>query len=213
MGVQYLPIRSHTFVSVFQHMLCKLCGTLERFVTLHTDKDPPSTGLFLVKLQLSEMAEVFAATCATVGFLFAVDKLVTNQAGRHCKCHTALSTLERPHSTVNGFMFGQVRGFSEAFGTHGADIWTHSLVDFLVLGHTTGEGKCFSTVRTGERPFPQVLTLVTLQGQGFIEGLAAVCTWERLVIDVHVSLMLPEVRGADEILATSVTRVAKCRQV
>ncbi len=59
-------------------MLRKLCGTLERFVTLHTDKDPASTGLLLVKLQRFEVAEVFVADCAAVGFLFVVDVLVAN---------------------------------------------------------------------------------------------------------------------------------------
>lgn len=188
-------------------MLCKLSGTLERFVTLYTDKDPSSAGLLLVKLQLSEVAEVFAAARTTVGFLVAVDELVTHQAGRHSKCHTAFCALVRPHATVDGFMLCQIRGFGETFGADGADIWTHAFVDFLVLCHTTGKGKCFSTVGTGERPLPQVLTLVTLQGQGLIEGLTTVGTWERLVVGVHVSLMLSQVRGPDEILAAGVTDV------
>jgi len=65
---------------VFQHVLRKLCGTLKRLVTLYADKDPPSTGLLLVKLQLCNVAEVFAADRAAVGLLFIVYELVTNQA-------------------------------------------------------------------------------------------------------------------------------------
>lgn len=61
-----------------QHMLCKLCGTLERLVTLHTDKDRPSTGLILVKLQCGWVAEALAAAFAAMSLLFAVDELMTN---------------------------------------------------------------------------------------------------------------------------------------
>lgn len=48
---------------------------------------------------------------------------------------------------------------------------------------------------------------MALQGEGFVEGLATVRAWEGLVIGVHVSFMLPQVRGANEILATSVTDI------
>lgn len=95
---------SHFFLFVFRHMLCKLCGTLERFVTLYTDKDPAGTGLLLVELQLREVAEVLATARAAVRLLVVVNELVTNQTGGHGERHAALSALMRPHSTVNGFV-------------------------------------------------------------------------------------------------------------
>lgn len=48
---------------------------------------------------------------------------------------------------------------------------------------------------------------MALQGQGFIKSLATVCAGEGLVVGVHVPLVLPQVRGANEILATSVADV------
>lgn len=89
-------------------MLRKLCGTQERLVTLCTHKDPPSTGLFLVKLQRGQVAKVLAAACAAVGFLFIVDVLVTNEAGNHGERHAALCALVWPLSAVNGLVLGQV---------------------------------------------------------------------------------------------------------
>ncbi len=112
-----------------------------------------------------------------------------------------------PHSAVNGHMLSQVGGLCEALGAHRADVWTHSHVDLLVLGHSTGQSEGLPTVRAGERSFSQVLPLVTLQREGFIEGLATVRAWEGLVIGVHVPLMLSQVRGANEIFATSITDV------
>lgn len=194
-------------------MLCKLGGTQKRPVTLHTDKDPPSAGLLLVQRQLCHVAEVLAAARAAVGFLVVVDELVPNQTGGHGERHATLRTLMRPHAAVNGLMLCQVGRFREALGTDGADVWTHSHVDFLVFGHATGQGECFPTVRTGERSFSQVLPLVALQGKGLVEGLPTVCAWEGLVVGVHVSLMLSQVRGAYEILSTGVTDVGLLTRV
>jgi len=104
-------------------------------------------------------------------------------------------------------MLGQVGGFCETLGAHGTDIWTYSSVDFLMLRQAAGQCECFPTVGAGEGPLSQVFTLMTLQGEGFIEGLTTVRAGERLVVGVHVPLMLPQVRGADEILAASVTDV------
>lgn len=115
-----------------------------------------------MKLQFRWMAKVLAAPWATVGFLFIVDELVANQARSHGKCHTTLCTLIRPHAAVNGLVLGQVGGLCETLGAHRADIWTHSGVDFLVLRHTTGQGKCLPTVRAGEGPFSKMLSLMTL---------------------------------------------------
>lgn len=142
-----------------------------------------------------------------MGFLFIVDVLVTNKARGHGKRHAALFALMRPCSAVNGLVFSQVGRLGETLGAHGADVRTHSRVDLLVLRHTTGQGEGFPTVGAGERSLTQVLALMTLQGEGFIEGLATVCAREGLVIGMHVPLMLSQVRGADEILATSVTDV------
>lgn len=52
-----------------------------------------------------------------------------------------------------------------------------------------------------------MLALVAFQGERLVEGLATVRTWERLVVGVHVPLMLPQVGGADEILAACFTDV------
>lgn len=142
-----------------------------------------------------------------MGFLFIVDVLVTNEARGHGKRHAALFTLMRPCSAVNGLVLGQVGRLGETLGTHRADVGTHSCVDLLVLCHTTGQSEGFPTVGAGERSLSQVLPLMTLQGEGFIEGLATVRAREGLVIGMHVPLMLSQVRGADEILATSVTDV------
>ena len=104
-------------------------------------------------------------------------------------------------------MLCQVGGLCETLSAHRADVRTHSLVDLLVLYHATGQSEGLATVGAGERSFSQVLSLVTLQGQGFIEGLTTVRAWEGLVIGVHVPFMLSQVRGANKILATSVTDV------
>lgn len=188
-------------------MLCKLCSTLEGFVTLHTHKDPSSAGLLLVKLQRGQVTEVLAAARAAVGFLFIVDVLVTNKAGSHGKRHAALGALVGSLSAVNGLVLGQVGGLREALGAHRADVRTHSPVDLLVLCHATGQSKGLPAVGTGERSFSQVLTLMSFQREGFIKGLATVRAWEGLVVGVHVPLMLSQVRGANEILSASVTDV------
>lgn len=125
----------------------------------------------------------------------------------HRKRHAALFALVGPLSAVNGLVLAQVGGLCETFGAHGANERTHPCVDLLVLRHTTGQSKRLSAVGAAERPRSQVLTLVTLQGERFIEGLATMSAREGFVIDVHVPLVLPQVRGAYEILAASVTDV------
>ena len=79
------------------------------------------------------MAEVLAADCAVVGFLFIVDVLVTNKARSHGKRHATLCALIGPRSSVNGLVLGEVGGLCETLGAHRADVWTHSRVDLLVL--------------------------------------------------------------------------------
>lgn len=188
-------------------MLCKLCGTLERLVTLHADKDPPSTGLLLVELQRGEVAEALAAARAAVALLLTVDVLMTNEAGSHGKSHAALFALVWPHSAVNGLVLRQVGGLCETLGAHRAGVRTHSCVDLLVLCHATGQGERHPTVGAGERSFSQVLPLMTLQGEGFVEGLATVRARERLVVGVHVPLVLAQVRGPNKVLAASIADV------
>lgn len=153
------------------------------------------------------MAKALAAACAGVAFLFTVDALMANEAGSHGESHAALFALVWPHSAVNGLVLGQVGGLCETLGAHRADVWTHSCVDLLVLYHATGQSECLPTVRAGERSFSQVLPLMALQGEGFIEGLVTMQAWEGLVIGMHVPLMLSQVRGANEILAASVTHI------
>lgn len=188
-------------------MLSQLCGALERLVALHADKDPPSARLLLVKLQHGQEAKALAAARAAVGFLFTVDVLVPHEAGGHGKRHAALGALMGPRSAVNGLVLGQVGRLREALGAHRADVRTNSGVALLVLCHATGQSEGFATVGAGERPLSKVLPLVALQGEGFVEGLATVRAGEGLVVGMHVPLVLPQVRGANEILPTSVTRV------
>lgn len=95
-------------ISVVQHMLRKFCGTLERLVALHTDKDPSCTSLLLVKLQRLQVAEALAAASAAMAFLFAVDVLVTDEAGGHGERQATLLALVGTHPAVNGLMLGQV---------------------------------------------------------------------------------------------------------
>lgn len=76
-----------------------------------------------------------------------------------------------------------------------------------MLRHATFQSEGLPTVRAGERSFSQVLTLVPLQGEGLIEGLATLHAREGLVIGVDVPLVLSQVRGSNEILATRVTDV------
>lgn len=199
--------RSHVLVSVIQHVLCELCGAPERLVALHADKDPPSAGLLLVKLQRGEVAEGLAAARAAVAFLLAVDELMANETGRHGESHAALVALVRPHSAVNGLVLRQVGGLCETLAAHRAGVRTHSCVALPVLGHATGQGERHPAVGAGERSFAQVLPLVALQGEGFVEGLVAVCAWERLVVAVHVPLVLAQVRGANEVLAARIADV------
>lgn len=198
---------SQFFLFVFHHMLFKFCGTLKRFVALYADKDPPSARLLLVELQLCDLAEVLAAAGAAVWLLVVVNELVAYQAGSHGKCHTALPTLVRPDSAVDGFVLCQVGGFRETLGAHGANKRTYSHVDFLVLHHAAGQSEGFPTVGTGEGSFPEMLPLVAFQGERFVEGLATVCAWERLVVGVHVPLVLSQIRGADKILSAGFTDV------
>lgn len=190
-----------------QHVLSELRGTLEGLVTLHADKDPSSTRLLLVELQCGRVTKVLAAARAVVGFLLTVDVLVTHEARCHGERHAALCALVGPRAAVNGLVLGQVGRLGEALGAHRADVRTNPRVDLLVLCHPTGQSEGFAAVGAGERPLSQVLPLVALQGEGLIEGLAAVRAWEGLVIGVHVPLMLPQVRGTNEILPTGVTCV------
>lgn len=104
-------------------------------------------------------------------------------------------------------MFGQVGGLGKALGADGAHIRTHPCVDLAVLLQSAGQRECFAAVRTGERSLPEVLALVALQGEWFIEGLATVGAGEGLVVCMHVTLVLPQVRGADEVLATAVADI------
>lgn len=153
------------------------------------------------------MAEVLAAARAAVGFLFIVDVLVTNEAGNHGERHAALCALVWPLPAVNGLVLGQVGGLCETLGAHGADERTHPCVDLLVLRHATFQSEGLPAVGAAERPLSQVLTLVTLQGEGFIEGLATLRAREGLVVGVDVPLVLSQVRGSDEVLAARVTDV------
>jgi len=197
----------HVRPCVVQHMLCELCGALEGLVALHADKNPPGARLLLVKLQRGEVAKVLAASRASVGFLFAVDVLVTHEAGGHGERHAALGALVGPRSGVDGLVLSQVGRLGETLGAHRADVRPNAGVALLVLGHAAGQSEGFAAVGAGEGPLPQVLPLVALQGEGLVESLVAVRAREGLVVGVHVPLVLPQVGGANEILAAGVAHV------
>ncbi len=90
-------------------------------------------------------------------------------------------------------MFSEVGGLGESFGANGAGVVMHAAVDFPVLCHATGQGKCFPALRANIRPLTQMLALVTEERQGFVEGFAALLAEEWLVVGVNVTLVLPQV--------------------
>lgn len=90
-------------------------------------------------------------------------------------------------------MFSEVGGLGESFRANGTGVGTHATVDFPVLCHATGQGKCFPAIRANKRPLTQMRALVAKKRQGFVEGFATLLAEERLVVGVHVALVLPQV--------------------
>lgn len=130
-----------------------------------------------------------------------------DQSRGHGKSHPALVTLVRTEAAVHRLVLEQIGRLGEGLAADGADVRPNAAVHLAVLHHATGHGKRLSALGADERPLAHVRALVPEQRQRLVEGFTALCTREGLVVDVHVPLVLAQVRRADKVLAAGIADV------